>query len=140
MLLSIVQHSINISSWPGPQQQTCSSGFAAVGPCWDRQTDGQTDGRPTDAQALLCIRDINEMSHFFRSRGKEFLDFRESRLIRPPDNRPSVNGIIVTGRSALASCFTAAVARIPDTRTPTPRNKGQQLSGRGQREQTFLPP
>jgi len=23
-----------------PQQQTCSSGFAAVGPCWDRQTDG----------------------------------------------------------------------------------------------------
>jgi len=31
---------------PGPQQQICSSGFAAMGPCWDtdRQTDRQTDG------------------------------------------------------------------------------------------------
>jgi len=34
---------------PGPQQQTCSSGFAAVGPCWDR--DGQTD-RLTDTVAF----------------------------------------------------------------------------------------
>jgi len=24
---------------PGPQQQTCSSGFAAMGTCWDRWTD-----------------------------------------------------------------------------------------------------
>jgi len=29
----------------GPQQQTYSSGFAAVGPCWDRQTDGRTPYR-----------------------------------------------------------------------------------------------
>jgi len=32
-----------ISCRPGPQQQTCSNGFAAVGPCWDRQADRQTD-------------------------------------------------------------------------------------------------
>jgi len=89
-----------------------------------------------------------------------------------PDNRPTVSGIIVTGRSgkhirnsknspqaymisrltlflsansetrrifntpvvaqlnvdrdqSIACCFTAAVAHIPDARTPTPRNKGQ---------------
>jgi len=50
-LLCAVQQSIDISSLPGPQQLTCSSGFAAVCPCWDRQTDGQTDGRLTDAMA-----------------------------------------------------------------------------------------
>ena len=27
---------------PGQHQQTCSSGFVAVGLCWDRQTGGQT--------------------------------------------------------------------------------------------------
>jgi len=32
---------------PGPQQQTCTSGFAAVGPCWDGQTERQTDGYRT---------------------------------------------------------------------------------------------
>ena len=42
---------IDVSFPPGPQQQTCSSGFAAVGPCWGRQTDGQTD-RPTDTALL----------------------------------------------------------------------------------------
>ena len=41
-----VQQSIGISCLPGPQQQTCSSGFAAVGPWWDRQTDGQADTVP----------------------------------------------------------------------------------------------
>ena len=35
----LLQRSIDVSCPPGPQQQTCSSGFAAVGPCWDRQTD-----------------------------------------------------------------------------------------------------
>jgi len=34
----LLQQSIDISCPPGPQQQTCSSGFAAVGPCWDRRT------------------------------------------------------------------------------------------------------
>ena len=34
-----LQQSIDISFLPGPQQQTCSCGFAAVGPCWDGQTD-----------------------------------------------------------------------------------------------------
>jgi len=32
-----------ISCQPGPQQQTCSSYFAGVGPCWDRETDRRTD-------------------------------------------------------------------------------------------------
>ena len=32
----------------GPQQLTCSSAFAAVGPCWDRQTDGRTPYRCVD--------------------------------------------------------------------------------------------
>jgi len=36
----LLQQLINISCLMGPQQQTCSSGFAAVGSCWDRQVDG----------------------------------------------------------------------------------------------------
>jgi len=42
----LLQQLISISCLPGKQQQTCSSRFAtvaALGPCWDRQTDGQTD-------------------------------------------------------------------------------------------------
>ena len=35
----------------GPQQRTCSSAFAAVGPCWDRQTDGRTPYRCVDPAA-----------------------------------------------------------------------------------------
>jgi len=50
-----VQQSIDISCPPGPQQQTCSSGFAPVGPCWNRQTDIQTDGHRTITQTLLRI-------------------------------------------------------------------------------------
>jgi len=42
------QQLIDIYCPPSPQQQTYSSGFAAIGPCWDRQTDG----RPTDAWTL----------------------------------------------------------------------------------------
>ena len=42
-LLCAVQQSIDISHWPGAQQQTCSSGISAVG-----QTDGWTDGRTPD--------------------------------------------------------------------------------------------
>ena len=34
---------IDISCPPGSQQQTCSSRVAAVGPCWSRRTDRQTD-------------------------------------------------------------------------------------------------
>ena len=50
--------------------------------------------------------------------------------------------IIVTCRSALAMsiacCFTAAVARIPDARTPTPRNRTvAYLSSRGRRNRCF---
>jgi len=37
------QQSIYISCATGPQQQTCSSGFADVGPCWDRQTGRLTN-------------------------------------------------------------------------------------------------
>ena len=39
-----------VQQQPGSQQQTCSSGFAAVCPRWDRRTDGQTDAR----QMLDC--------------------------------------------------------------------------------------
>jgi len=35
----ILQQSIDIFCTPGPQQETSSSGFAAVGSCWNRQTD-----------------------------------------------------------------------------------------------------
>jgi len=38
-----VQQSIDIACLPGLLQQTCSSGFAVVGQCWDRQTDRRTD-------------------------------------------------------------------------------------------------
>ena len=38
-----MQQSIDISYPLGPQQQTCSRRFAAVGPCWDRQVDRQVD-------------------------------------------------------------------------------------------------
>ena len=49
-LMCTVQQSVDISCQPDPQQQTCSTEFAAVGPCWDRRT-----GRPTDALTLLRI-------------------------------------------------------------------------------------
>ena len=42
--LCVVQaciQSMDISCRPDPQQQTCSSGFAAVCPCWDRRTQGR---------------------------------------------------------------------------------------------------
>jgi len=40
-----LQQSIHISCPTGPQQQqTCSRGFAAVGPRWDRQAGKRTDG------------------------------------------------------------------------------------------------
>jgi len=47
-----LQQLISISCLPGTQQQTCSSRFAtvaALGPCWDRQTDGHR----TVSQTLL---------------------------------------------------------------------------------------
>jgi len=49
----LLQQLIDISSLPGPQQQTCSSGFAVVGPCWDRQTDTETDGHHTMIDHVL---------------------------------------------------------------------------------------
>ena len=42
LLLRTGQQSIDITCAPRQQQQT-RSGFAAVGPFWDRQTDGRTD-------------------------------------------------------------------------------------------------
>jgi len=38
----LLQHSIDSSCPPGPQRQTHSSGFAAVGLCWDRRTNRRT--------------------------------------------------------------------------------------------------
>jgi len=53
----LLQQSIDISCWPGPQQQTCSSGFVAVRPWWDRQTERRTnqwmDGHLTVSETLL---------------------------------------------------------------------------------------
>jgi len=42
--LPLRQQLIDISYLPGPRQQTYSSRFAAVSPCWGRQRDRQTDG------------------------------------------------------------------------------------------------
>jgi len=44
----LLRQSIDISCPPSRHQQTCSSGFAAVGPCWDRQTDRRTPHRFID--------------------------------------------------------------------------------------------
>ena len=48
-----------------PQHQICSSRFTAVGSCWDRQTDGRSDGQTyghsTVSQTLLCI--LREQCH-----------------------------------------------------------------------------
>jgi len=50
----LLQQSIDISCPRAhTQQQTCSGEFAAVGPCWDRQTDGRTDGHRTVSQTLF---------------------------------------------------------------------------------------
>ena len=62
----------------------------------------------------------------------------------PVTERPIVSGIIVTGHLRLLSvyqsitcCFTAAVAHIPDARTPSQWGKGQwrikAVGGRGNR-------
>ena len=50
-----LQQSIDIACLPGLLQQTCSSGFAVVGQCWDRQTDRRTDTVQV-SQTLLRIR------------------------------------------------------------------------------------
>jgi len=50
----------------------------------------------------------SRVSIFFSILGKEFLDFRESRLMWPP-----VSGIIVTGRSALAISRSLVASRRP---------------------------
>jgi len=47
---------------PGPQQQTCNNAFAAVGPCWDRQTERRTDTvpfhRPCSAFYAECANEF----------------------------------------------------------------------------------
>jgi len=65
---------------------------------------------------FVHVRDVNEtresrVSIFFSIPGKEFLDFRELRLTRPPDNRPLVSGIIVTCRS-LSDCHSLSLASV----------------------------
>jgi len=67
-----------------------------------------------DFRLEIELRDVNETRE---SRvlipGKEFLDFRESRLTRLPSNRLIVSGIIVTGRSALAISGSFVASRPP---------------------------
>jgi len=47
---------------PGPQQQTCNNAFAAVGPCWNRQTERRTDTvpfhRPCSAFYAECANEF----------------------------------------------------------------------------------
>jgi len=57
-----MQQSINISCQPGPQQQTSSGGFAAVDPCWDRQTNGRTPYCYINP-ALLTMRAVPNVSN-----------------------------------------------------------------------------
>jgi len=74
----LLQQSINISCPPGSQQQTCTSGFAAVRPCWDRQTDRRTDRRtpygfiepaPHIMRAVLIIGDRSVTVHEYYNFG-----------------------------------------------------------------------
>ena len=51
-LLCAMQQSIDISCRSGPQQHVCNNGFAAVGPCWDRQTDRRIDPAAHSMRAL----------------------------------------------------------------------------------------
>ena len=57
---SLLQQSIDISYLLGPLQQTCSSGFAAVGPCWDGQTDGHRTVLYTHTMQALPITNANK--------------------------------------------------------------------------------
>ena len=46
---------------PGPQQRTCSSGLAVVGPCCGRQTDGRTPYRFVDpVPHIIRAESIND--------------------------------------------------------------------------------
>jgi len=53
----LLQQSLDVSCPPGPQQQTCSGGFAAAGMC---AMLGQTDGRTP-------YRFVNAGSHTMRA-------------------------------------------------------------------------
>ena len=95
---------------------------------------------------MLTRLESLESQFFFSIPGKEFLDFRESRLTRPSDNRPIVSGIIVTGRSALAISRSLVASRRPWPAYQTHGRRRRETkdsgvsSGRRQREQMFLPP
>ena len=58
-LFMMIWYNDDISCKPGSQQQTCSSGFAAVGPGWT-----QTDGRRTVTQSLH--RSASEVTTLWR--------------------------------------------------------------------------
>ena len=45
-----------------PQQQTCSSAFAAAGPCWDRQTGGHGTVFTMRGQCKKVIRILSSIS------------------------------------------------------------------------------
>jgi len=100
----------------------------------------------TDIDILFPVflsRGVNQtrefrVSIFFSIPGKEFLDFRESRLTRPPDNRPicerdNCHRSLRACYQSIACCFTAAVARILNARDAdaTKQRTLAYLSGRG---------
>jgi len=92
--------------------------------------DALPDAQPTVSKLGMLTRlESLESRFFFSIPGKEFLDFRESTLViarqQAYRERDNCNQSLRDCYQSIACCFTAAVARIPDARTPTPRNKEQ---------------
>ena len=90
----------------------------------------------------MLTRD-SRVSNFSSIPGKEFLDFRESRLTRPPDNRPTVRQIIALRLLSVDRLLLHSGRGLHTRRTDAVAAKQKTvayLSGRGQREQMFLPP
>ena len=63
-----LQQSISISCLPGPQQQTCSSEFAALGMCGDRQADGTVTNTFKTLFHILCQQLTSTSDLIFKSR------------------------------------------------------------------------
>jgi len=90
---------------------------------------------------LGLLTRLQSLDYFSRSWERNF-STSENRDKRPPDNRPTLSGIIATWRCVPAInrslvCFTTAVALILDA---AKQRTVAYLSGRGQRRQMFLLP
>ena len=90
--MSLLQQSINICL-PGPQQQTCSSGFATVGPCSDRHTDivpfhrpaSHTAGSANNPKSASCGETKSEVDKIrvtkIENKRRKLIRWRQSRLL-----------------------------------------------------------